>query len=121
MPDIPKVSGAERAVLTGPDSLAKMAAAGLRDPRQKWMLRQPRDVRRAFAKEVLDAEDGAIAVERWMLLQADEIRESYILHVLKEGTRGDRREWWMLRQNRKVRESFVREVIDAADPDEEDA
>ncbi len=120
MPRVPKISGAERAVLTGPDSVAKMAAAGLRDPQQKWMLRQSRDVRRAFAKEVLDADDET-AVERWMLLQADEIRESYIRHVLKEGTRGDRREWWMLRQSRKARESFVREVIDAADPDDEDA
>ena len=52
-----------------------MAAAGLRDPQQKWMLRQSRDVRRAFAKEVLDADDDETAVERWMLLQADEIRD----------------------------------------------
>ena len=112
MEGLPAVSPTERAVLLGPDALARFAARRVQAREQRWFLLQPRHVRRSFVDEVLDAEGGRGAQERWMLLQADEVRVSYVAHVLEDGARGDRREAWMLRQSKRVRESYVREVID---------
>ena len=112
MSGLPSIGPGERAVLLGPDALARLAARRVQAREQRWFLLQPRHVRRSFVGEVVDAEGGRGAQERWMLLQADEVRISYVEHVLEDGGRGDRREVWMLRQSKRVRESYVREVID---------
>ncbi len=93
-----------RAVLTGPDFVARGLAAADRDPERRWILRRPRAVRRSFVKDVIDQAGDQ---ERWMLLQDDETRYSYIDEV-----GGDRQANWLLRQPRKVRESYVADVID---------
>jgi hypothetical protein len=46
------------------------------------MLRQPREVRESFVREVLDNGGDERARERWMLLQPDHVRESYVADVL---------------------------------------
>ncbi|MDX6641443.1 MAG: hypothetical protein QOF12_2454 [Solirubrobacteraceae bacterium] len=53
------------------------------DPRQRWMLRQPRPVRRSYAREVLGRPDEGRLAERWMLLQAESVRRSYVREVLE--------------------------------------
>jgi hypothetical protein len=68
-----------RAVLTGPDFLARNLAALERDPQRAWMLRRPRAVRRSFVETVVD---GGGDEERWMLLQDDETRRSYVADVI---------------------------------------
>jgi hypothetical protein len=68
-----------RAVLTGPDFIARQVAGRQKDAQTRWLLRRPRDVRRSFLEEVIDA--GASA-ERWMLLQDEETRRSYVAEVL---------------------------------------
>ena len=93
-----------RAVLAGPDFLARALAARERDPQRRWILTRPRALRRDFIEHVID---GAGNEERWMLLQDDETRHSYI-----EEVGGDRQANWLLRQPRKVRESYVADVID---------
>ena len=68
-----------RAVLCGPDLLARSFAARERDLQRRWLLRRPRAVRRDFVESVIDAGDDQ---ERWMLLQDDETRYSYVTEVL---------------------------------------
>ena len=47
------------------------------------MLRQPREVRRSYAAEVLGARgDLDVLAEVWMLRQPKKVRESYIEEVL---------------------------------------
>jgi hypothetical protein len=96
-----------RAVLTGPDFIARSLAARERDPQRRWILRRPREVRRDFLEAVIDGDGGE---ERWMLLQDDATRHSYVAEVLDPER--DRQEVWLLRQPRKVRESYVAEVLD---------
>ena len=68
-----------RAVLTGPDIVARALAARERDPQRRWLLRRPRAVRRDFLASVID---GGASEERWMLLQDDATRHSYVEEVL---------------------------------------
>lgn len=78
----------DRQILMGPDWVARAAAGAVNDPRARWMLRQPRDVRRSYALEVHGKPDEDRLAERWMLLQPDAVRRSYIEHVLdKQGVR----------------------------------
>lgn len=72
----------DRTVLMGPDWMARAAASAVRDPRQRWMLRQPRDVRRSYATEVLGRPGEDRLAEAWMLLQPDAVRLSYVDEVL---------------------------------------
>jgi hypothetical protein len=83
--DIPRLSTAERAVLLGPDLVARTAAGQVRAPEQRWLLRQPRDVRRSFVEHVVDAHGDPNAAERWMLTQRDPVRRSYVAEVLDAG------------------------------------
>ena len=75
----------QRSVLLSPGAVARTAARGTRDPRQRWMLQQPLKVRRSFVDEVLDG-DPALDLDRreeiWMLRQAKAVRESYVRQVL---------------------------------------
>src|SRR5947209_13682285 len=102
---------AERQVLLAPDMVAKQAARLAPEPEQRWMLRQPRALRRAFAEEVFEREDEELRQQIWMLRQDDEVRESFIEHVLERQSPRPHEEIWMLRQAAPVRESFVREVL----------
>ena len=102
---------AERQVLTAPDVVAKAAAAMAPDPEQRWMLRQPREVRRSFAEEVFERPDQERRQEIWMLRQDDDVRESFVRKVLERQDPRPHAEIWMLRQTSAVRESYVREVL----------
>ena len=98
-----------RAVLTGPDVLARQLAGRVNDPQHAWILRRPKEVRRDFLTTVVD---GGGDQERWMLLQHDDVCESYVEDVLEREDQPDRRAMWLLKQPRKVRRSFVENVLD---------
>jgi hypothetical protein len=68
-------------VLLGPASLRKAAASRALDERERWMLRQPAEVRRSFVREVLEKGGNE---EAWMLRQPDHVRHSYVAEVLGE-------------------------------------
>lgn len=72
----------QRAVLLAPDRVARSVASRATDPRERWMLLQPRSVRESYVREVLAARDGDRAREIWMLRQPDPVRESYVRDVL---------------------------------------
>jgi hypothetical protein len=98
-----------RAVLQGPDMVARTLAARERDPQRRWLLRRPRQVRRSFLAEVVDVGGRE---ERWMLLADRETRESYVRDVLEAAAEPDRQAIWLLRQAEKVRRSYVEDVLD---------
>jgi hypothetical protein len=98
-----------RAVLTGPDFLARALAGRERDPQRRWMLRRSRDLRRDFVENVIDASADQ---ERWMLLQDEDTRRSYVSDVLEHEAEPDRQAIWLLTQPKKVRESYIANVID---------
>lgn len=100
-----------RAVLTGPDLVARALAGRESDPQRRWILRRPRAVRRDFLAKVLD---GGGNEERWMLLADDATRDSYVADVLRRADEPDRRAIWLLCQPLAVRESYVRDVLDAS-------
>lgn len=78
----------DRKILMGPDWVARAAAGAVKDPRQRWMLRQPRGVRRSYAAEVHGGPDEDRRAERWMLLQPDAVRRSFIDEVLSDPPAG---------------------------------
>jgi len=106
-------SDTERSILTAPGPVARTAALAAREPEQRWMLTQPRDVRRSFAEEVFGRRDAKARQEIWMLRQPRAVRESFIRQVLANQDPPPRQSIWMLRQTDKVRESFVRDVLEA--------
>jgi hypothetical protein len=79
------VSSTERRVLTAPDAVARAAAKLAGDREQRWMLSQPRAVRRSFAEEVFGHPDAELRQQIWMLRQPKAVRESYIADVLLAG------------------------------------
>jgi hypothetical protein len=77
------MSTLERRVLLAPDSVARAVSARLRDRKARWMLGQPRHVRRSYVEEVLGGRgDREVREQRWMLLQDDPVRLSYVDQVL---------------------------------------
>lgn len=76
------MSSTEQRVLTAPGPLARAAARMAAEPEQRWLLYQPREVRRSFAEEVLGQPDEARRQQIWMLRQSNPVRESYIRDVL---------------------------------------
>ncbi len=76
----------------------------------RYVLRAPKFVRRAAAVQASDPE------ELWMLRQSREVRESYVREVLDRGGDERLAEIWMLGQPDEVRASFVREVLEPALP-----
>jgi hypothetical protein len=104
-------SATERSILTSPGAIARAASVAAREPEQRWMLTQPREVRRDFAEEVFGREDAELRQEIWMLRQAQAVRESFIEHVLQHTDPPPRQAIWMLRQTDTVRESYVKEVL----------
>ena len=103
----------ERSILLAPAAVAKTAAYAVAEPEQRWMLRQPRDVRRSFAEEVFGRPDATERQEIWMLRQPGAVRESFIREVLSREDPPPHQAIWMLRQTDKVRDSYVREVLEA--------
>jgi hypothetical protein len=99
-----------RAVLSGPDFVARALASRERDPQRRWILRRPRDLRRDFVEKVIDQ---AASEERWMLLQDEETRRSYVTDVLEQADEPDRQAIWLLKQPQRVRDSYIADVIDA--------
>ena len=71
-----------RTILLAPGAVAKAAALAAKTAEERWMLAQPRDVRRSYVEEVLDRPNDRNAQERWMLRQPDAVRLSYIRDVL---------------------------------------
>ena len=104
-------SSAERQILLAPDAVARAAAPLAPDAQSRWMLRQPRALRRAFAEEVFGREDEERLQQAWMLRQPRDVRESFVEHVLMKQDPVPREEVWMLRQDDEVCESYVREVL----------
>jgi hypothetical protein len=74
-------------ILTAPAPVARAAAKVAAQPEQRWILTQPRDVRRSYAEDVLGHPDEELRQQIWMLRQAKPVRESYIADVL-EAPRG---------------------------------
>lgn len=73
----------ERRALLAPAAMARAAARFAADDRERWMLCQPRAVRRSFVEQVLDDHrPRAVAEEIWMLRQPEAVRESYVREVL---------------------------------------
>jgi hypothetical protein len=72
----------DRQILMGPDWVARAASSAVTDPKQRWMLRQPRHVRRSYAREVLGRLGEDRLAEAWMLMQPDAVRLSYVDEVL---------------------------------------
>lgn len=68
-------------VLLGPAAVRKAAASQAADEKERWMLRQPAEVRRSFVCEVLEK---GVNEEAWMLRQPDHVRHSYVAEVLGE-------------------------------------
>ncbi|MFL5827722.1 MAG: hypothetical protein ACJ76V_14455 [Thermoleophilaceae bacterium] len=71
----------------------------------KRVLLAPQLVRRAAASRAEALEEG------WLLRQPKDVRESYVRQVLEKGDEPRLAEIWMLRQRREVRESYIREVL----------
>ena len=102
---------AERQVLTAPDVVARAAAAVAADREQRWMLRQPRDVRCSYADEVLGRPDEDERAEAWMLRQPRALRLSYLEEVVAHQPDVPPEQRWMLEQDDEVCRSYVREVL----------
>ena len=73
----------ERRILTAPAPVARAAAKVAALPEQRWILTQPRDVRRSYAEDVLGHADEELRQQIWMLRQTKAVRESYIAAVLE--------------------------------------
>ena len=73
----------ERSLLLAPNPVARAVARMAREPEQRWMLCQPRDVRRSYVAEVVDRPDLPNAAEIWLLGQPDAVRASYVGEVLE--------------------------------------
>ncbi len=70
-------------MLLAPAGVRALAARQARAPEERWMLRQDKEVRRSFVRDVLDAGGDETDREAWMLRQPDEVRESYVREVLE--------------------------------------
>jgi hypothetical protein len=104
----------ERSILTSPGPVARAASYAARAPEQRWMLTQPRELRRSYAEEVFGREDADLHQEVWMLRQPRSVRESFIEQVLLREDPPPLQSIWMLRQSDEVRESYLRDVLLAA-------
>jgi hypothetical protein len=100
-----------RSILLAPGPVARAAAIAAGKREERWMLAQPRDVRRSYVEEVLDRPDDEHAQMRWMLGQKDAVRHSYVRDVLAHDDDAPPEQAWMLKQPKRVRESYVREVL----------
>jgi hypothetical protein len=70
-------------VLRGPAFIRRAAASQAPDPVERWMLRQSRNVRESYVREVIDRGGDERLAEIWMLRQPQAVRESYIKEILE--------------------------------------
>ena len=80
--DVLRLPPGARMILLGPDAVTRRLAARETDPERRWLLEQPRHVRRSFVEQVLDGAGDRRAQERWLLLADDEVRRSFVERVL---------------------------------------
>ena len=106
---------AERQILTAPDAIARAAAPMAPEPEQRWMLKQPRDLRRSFADEVFGRSDEDVRQQVWMLRQPRAVRESFAREVLMQAREPEREMIWMLFQDDAACRSYVRYVLEGDD------
>ena len=104
-------SAAEKQLLLAPDAVARAAAPMAPDAEARWMLRQPREVRRSFAEEVFGHPDMERLQELWMLRQPLETRRSFAEHVLARDPDAPREMVWMLHQSDAICGSFASFVL----------
>ena len=71
-----------RMVLMAPDVVTRSLAARETDPERRWLLEQPRAVRRSFVEHVIDTGGSRRAQERWLLLADEPVRRSFVEQVL---------------------------------------
>ena len=76
-------------MLLAPDAVARHAARAVDEPEARWMLAQPRAVRRAYVAEVLDRGGHDARRMAWMLRQPDAVRESFVREVLHPRVDGE--------------------------------
>jgi len=100
-----------RAILLAPGPVARAAALAVNTREKRWMLAQPREVRRSYVEDVVDRPEDDAAQMRWMLAQKDAVRLSYVRDVLAHDDGAAPEQVWMLKQPKRVRESYVREVL----------
>jgi hypothetical protein len=72
-----------RQVLLGPAVVRRAAATRATKPVEAWMLRQDKQVRQSYVREVLEKGGDDRLAEIWMLSQPDKVRKSYIREVLE--------------------------------------
>jgi hypothetical protein len=106
---------AERQILTAPDAIARAAAPMAPEPEQRWMLKQPRDLRRSFADEVFGRPDEEHRQQVRMLRQPREVRESFAREVLMNAPEPEREMIWMLFQDDAACRSYARYVLEGDD------
>ena len=106
---------AERQILTAPDAIARAAAPMAPEPEQRWMLKQPRDLRRSFADEVFGQPDEEVRQQVWMLHQPRDVRASFAREVLMRADRPEREMIWMLHQDDEACRSYARYVLEGDD------
>ena len=106
---------AERQILTAPDAIARAAAPVASEPEQRWMLKQPRALRRSFAAEVFEQPDEEHRQQVWMLRQPRAVRESFAREVLMKAPEPEREMIWMLVQDDAACRSYVRYVLEGDD------
>ena len=106
---------AERQILTAPHAIARAAAPIAPEREQRWMLKQPRELRRSFADEVFGRPDEEIRQQAWMLGQPREIRESFAREVLMKEPDPPREMIWMLFQDDATCRSYARYVLEGDD------
>jgi hypothetical protein len=104
-------SSAERSLLLAPDAVARAAVPFAPDEEARWMLRQPRAVRRAYVEEVHGRDDEERRREVWMLHQPRDVRLSFVEHVLLRQDPPAREMVWMLRQDDAICRSYARFVL----------
>jgi hypothetical protein len=75
----------ERSVLLAPAPIARAAARQARRPEEQWMLKQPKNVRASYVREVMDKGGDERLAQIWILKQSKQVRESYIAEVLQSG------------------------------------
>ena len=104
-------TAAERQILLAPDAVARAAVGLAPDREARWMLRQPRSIRRSYVAEVFGREDEAVRQQVWMLHQSREIRDSFVEHVLRKADPQPREMIWMLQQEDELCASYARFVL----------